>query len=344
MFSEKLFAKFRKHYAHLKQVSGQETASKEGIPYRYEIISPDLRPGNGPRIFHHGKKTNHVIILTHGLSDSPRYVEDIGKYFHQAGLNVILPLLHGHGLLNPDDAFQDKKLHTYWRRTIDRAVTLAASLGKVVSIGGFSTGAALSYNRILRDITRGKKVITGGLFLFSAAIELLPWEEFIVKNSPRILFKTIDGAVEGIGPDPYRYPVLPTLGAKELTEIMKENEKLSKDVKLQQPVFAAHFLSDDIADLHAVFELLKTHAIKGSVFVISEALEKVKLPEGTAVDNRIEWGNAAHASLPLQRPIVLEHKLGEVAPNPQFDLMMHAALDFFEGQVGSLGAGYLDLS
>ncbi len=165
MFPEKLYAKFRKHYAYLKEVSGQETAGKAGIQYRYEIISPELRPGNGPRIFHHGKKTNHVIILTHGLSDSPRYVEDIGKRFHQAGLNVILPLLHGHGLLNPDDAFQDKKLHNYWQRTIDRSVTLAASLGRTVSIGGFSTGAALSYNRILRDMKRSKKAIGGGLFL-----------------------------------------------------------------------------------------------------------------------------------------------------------------------------------
>jgi pimeloyl-ACP methyl ester carboxylesterase len=333
MIIEKIYAQFRKNYEYLQSITGQETKDEDSIQYRYEIAGPNLRPGNGPRIFHHGKKTDHAIVLTHGLSDSPRYVEEIGKCFHQAGLNVVLPLLPGHGLHDPDKAFEDKNLDAYWRHTIDHSVELAASLGNVVSIGGFSTGGALSYNRILREMQTGKKLITGGLFLFSAAIELVPWGAFLVSISPQRLFKRLDGVLEGKGPDPYKYPRLPKFGAKELDDIIRENEKLSKGKKLKLPVFAAHFLSDDTADVNGILKLLKDYATTGSAFIIGEELKKRKLKNSKGGEERIEWANSAHASLPLQSPIILEEELGEVPPNPQFEMMMNVALDFFVKQV-----------
>jgi hypothetical protein len=53
----------------------------EGRTYGYRLISAQLRRGNNPKILHHGIKTNDVIVLTHGLSDSPYYVEAIGRRF-----------------------------------------------------------------------------------------------------------------------------------------------------------------------------------------------------------------------------------------------------------------------
>ncbi|MEZ4953907.1 MAG: hypothetical protein R2825_10065 [Saprospiraceae bacterium] len=330
MINEHHYVHFRNNYAHLKSVSGQEIRGEDGIRYRYEILSPDLRPGNGPQLFHHGKKTDHVIVLTHGLSDSPRYMADVGKCFYEVGLNVILTLLPGHGLKDPDAAFEDKNLDSYWRHTIDQAVTLAASMGEVISLGGFSTGGALSYNRVLRDLNKGEKSIQGGLFLFSGAIALVPLGKFVVNIVPSIILKRMDGELKSKGPNPYKYPVLPKFGAKELDDIIDENNELSKSKKLDQPVFAAHNLTDDTADVHGVLHLLRNHAVISSAFIIGEEVKQKKIKDPSAKEEAIEWVNVAHSTLPVKVPIELDGGLGEVGPNPQFDLMMRAALDFFD--------------
>lgn len=329
MIAEKIFNQFQESYSHLKSVTSKASTDEDGVQC-YFIESPDLRPGNGPRILHHGKKTGHVIVLTHGLSDSPRYMEDVGKCFYKAGLNVILTLLPGHGMNDPDEAFEDKDLDTYWRQTIDRAVALAASFGDVISIGGFSTGGALSYNRLLRDLKDGKKIINGGLFLFSAAIELVPLGEFIVNIAPAALLKALDGVLKGVGPDPYKYPDLPKFGAKELDDIIDENSRLSEGKELEQPVFAAHCLWDDVADVHGVLKLLKNNAKTSSAFIIGEKIERPKIEDK---DTPTKLVNVAHSTLPVKTPIVLKENLGQVGPNTQFDQMMSAALGFFDEHV-----------
>ncbi|MBK6948407.1 MAG: hypothetical protein IPH16_10420 [Haliscomenobacter sp.] len=334
MKTEALYSRFRKQYSHLRSVSGNELVDHQGIRYRYELTSPDLRPDNGPRIFHHGEKTQHVIVLTHGLSDSPRYMEDVGKAFFKAGVNVILPLLPGHGLRHPDEAFEDKQLDRYWRNTLDQAIELAASLGEVISLGGFSTGGALSYNRILRDMEANRQGISGGLFLFSAAIQLMQWEHFLIHISPRLLMKKLDATLQGTGPDPFKYPVLPKFGAKELSDVIRENERLSEGRKLVQPVFAAHFLSDDTADIAGVLHLLKYHSEISSAYIIGEEVRWHRVKGREVHDDEIEWVNVAHSALPLREPILLAQHTGIVRPNPQFDLMMQAALLFFSERVG----------
>lgn len=333
MISEQMYEAFRACYGHLKAVSGRETVEEEGAYCEYCLESPDLRPGNGPRVFHHGKKTEHVIVLTHGLSDSPGYMADIGRRFYRAGLNVILTLLPGHGLNDPDDAFEDSELDTYWRQTIDRSVELAGSFGEVISLGGFSTGGALSYNRMLKDLHEGRQRIKGGLFLFSAAIELVPWSEFMVNIAPGLVLQRMDGQLKGKGPDPYKYPVLPKFGAKELDDIIDENDRLSGGRVLDQPVFAAHCLWDDTADVQGVLKLLKNHAKTSSAFIIGEPIKRQKPPENGGKGDAAEWVNVAHATLPLGSPIVLGEGLGKVGPNPQFERMMNAALEFFEAHV-----------
>ncbi|MFT5166793.1 MAG: hypothetical protein ACI8P3_002025, partial [Saprospiraceae bacterium] len=65
------------------------------------INSNKLKKGNSPRIYHHGKITTDVIILTHGLSDSPHYMEAVAKRFFNIGVNVVMPLLPAHGLKAP---------------------------------------------------------------------------------------------------------------------------------------------------------------------------------------------------------------------------------------------------
>ena len=288
--------------------------NKDGIDTQFQIKSQSLKTGNYPTIFYHGKKTNDVIILVHGLSDSPYYMKAIGRVFYESGLNVILPLMPAHGLKEPDKEMEDSNLDNKWRNEMERSVDLAESFGERISLGGFSAGGALCYNYILRH----PRKIQGGLFLFSAAIAVK-----LIKDASRfIILKNItkirDGKIEGIGKDPYKYPTFPTFGAMELGDIIRENVHLSQEKKIPQPVFAAHSVKDKTTKVEGIIDLLSNHCINGIAFLISDTVK--------------------HAELPLDRDIILDmtKKLGPKTPpkaNPRFQLMMDAAIRFYKERI-----------
>ncbi len=288
--------------------------NEDGITTQFQIKSNLLKEGNYPTIFYHGKKTNDVIILAHGLSDSPYYMKAIGRVFYESGLNVLLPLMPAHGLKEPDKAMEDSHLDHKWRNEMERSVALAKSFGNRISLGGFSAGGALSYNFILRHPNK----IQGGLFLFSAAIAVK-----LIKDVSRfIILKNItkmrDGKIEGIGKDPYKYPTFPTFGALELGDIIRENVDLSQEKKIPHPVFAAHSVKDKAAKIEGIIDLLSNHCTNGIAFLISDTVK--------------------HAELPLDQDITLDSskKLGPKSPpkaNPQFNLMMDAAIRFYQERI-----------
>jgi hypothetical protein len=201
-------------------------------------------------------------------------------------------------------------LDSKWKETIDSAVEVAHQLGNRVSVGGFSTGGALSLNKILREPAS----VDGGLFLFSAAIDLGLVDEFARVGFLQTIVKLVSGKVKGIGPDPYKYPELPKNGGIELSQIIQENDDLWKGRKISQPVFAAHSMHDETVKLKGVLELLEDHVEKGVAFLISQQV--------------------SHSNLVLENDIQLQD-MGEKAEykqpkaNPMFDSMMEDAVRFF---------------
>lgn len=315
MIQPTVFSKFQQHYENQFGLTSMNE-EKEGNRNQVSIYSDQLKEGNHPRIFHHGKKTQDVIILTHGLSDSPYYVEAIGMRFFKEGVNVILPLLPAHGLKDPNKAMEDSKLDFKWRAEIDAMVEIAAGLGGRISLGGFSTGGALSYNKILREETK----IRGGLFLFSGAIDVSLVNDVNNLYLARLAIKLSDGDIIGIGKDPYKYPTFPKYGGLELGDIIDENDRLSKNRKINQAVFAAHSVHDETANLSGISGLLEKHVQRGLAFVISE--------------------NVTHSELPLDKVIELDESqdLGPETPpkaNPKFNLMMDSAIQFFHKEVSA---------
>lgn len=285
------------------------------IPEAYCLDSPLLKPNNGPRLFLREENTREVIVLTHGLSDSPFYLEAIARRFYRAGCHVVMPLLPAHGLIDPDEAMQDEYLDRKWRETIDHAVHTASLLGDKISIGGFSTGGALSLNRILRDPSH----INGALFLFSAALSIGNLAEVAGRLSfIQSITRITDGKVLGIGRDPYKYPMLPSFAGFELVQIINQNKKLLEDKKLQLPVFAAHSVHDTTAELAGIMKFMEDNVKKGVTTVIS--------------------AQVPHACLPLEKdiPLNIEEELGPVLPpaaNPLFNWMMDGVMRFYEKEV-----------
>lgn len=303
---------FSKHYSERLGGVTQSNLEDSIVKEHLYFSSDKLKPENGPRILSHGTAMDQTIILTHGLTDCPFYVLAIGKHFYRSGYNVILPLLPAHGLKAPDDALEDKNLDKKWRATIDNAVEVAQKIGGRISIGGFSTGGALSLNKILRD----PEAIKGALLLISAALSIGSANE----NLSRLGFlqafaKITDGENKGIGPNPYKYPQLPNFAGIELGQIINENNSLLANQKLSQPVIAMHSVLDETALLGGITDFLKDHVEHGTAMLVSEGV--------------------AHDTLPLEEDIIQDESMTEfnIYPskaNPQFAWMMKGVLNFFE--------------
>jgi len=310
---------FRGHY---EQRLGPVEVKRRAITGGEEITlsSPRLKgPGNEPQLLvHPGGPTEDVIVLCHGLSDSPYYMRAIADRFFAAGANVVLPLLPAHGLVDPDEAMEDADLDRKWVAAFDHAVDVASQLGRRISLGGFSTGGTLSVHTALRQPER----INGGLFLFAAALgvgsvnENLAWSWFAV---PQIA-KWQDGHYQGRGPNPYKYPKFPQFGGLELIDLIHDiNRMMADGGGPRQPIFAVHSIHDAAAMPRGVGNLLRADGVRGVgiVFASNPPLE--------------------HARLTLAEDIELDPayiREGEtpVAPRafPAFETMMELTLSFFE--------------
>ena len=308
---------FSEHYAerYKEKVNAVSNDLGLGTKFRITVEATPLKKNNFPCILHHGNRTKDVVVLTHGLSDSPYYVEAIARRFFNLGCNVVMPLLPAHGLIDPNLAMEDTELDSKWKITIDNAVYTALNIGDRVTIGGFSTGGALSLNKVLRN----PEEIDGGLLLFSAALDLGSIKEGLSKFSfVQAITKLVDGQVVGIGRDPYKYPKLPIFAGAELGQIIEENEALMVDKKIKQKVFAAHSVHDATVKIEGIIHFLEYHVERGMALLLSE--------------------NVSHSELVLDRNIQLDttQTIGPKYPpraNPKFGWMMDNVVRFFKEEI-----------
>jgi pimeloyl-ACP methyl ester carboxylesterase len=304
----------------LGKISIQTSTLYDG--FRHDIESQALRgKGNYPFILSHGRHTNHVVVLTHGLSDSPYYMEAIGKRFFKTGANVLCPLLYGHGMKFPDKALQDWYLSEKWKQNMDQIISNAILFGDTITLGGFSTGGTLSLNALLRHENK----INGGLFLFSAALDI----GFLHGNARKIpllqsIYRLKQEKIVGEGPNPYKYPVFSNFSGLQLSNIIHENNRQLYKKRIRQPVFAAHSVQDPHTLLIGITHLLGHHVENGVAYLIAQCTN------GHSVE---------HGEVVLEQPIHFspDHPFSVLPPkaNPKFDEMMVAAIQFFNNNVQS---------
>jgi hypothetical protein len=188
---------------------------------------------------------------------------DIANHFYDhLHYNVFLPLLHFHGLKKPG-GMEGVELEE-WKRNVGFAVNQAYALTpKKVSIGGLSTGGALSF---YTSCTSPK--ITGDLFLFSAALDLIvkgvgPLGDIVerVLRSPRLseFLDKRDSQKPLVADNPVKYAYVDKDGARELCRLIKEVDVLVEGFDKKNPyskrVFAAHSYADNTANINGIKNL-----------------------------------------------------------------------------------------
>ena len=294
----------------------QETRDHEWLGYyeRFSYFSPKkVRDGCHPRVMEHLESPEKAIVLVHGLTDSPYFMTAIGDYFFKnLGYNVYMPLLHGHGLKKPK-GMEGVELEE-WKANVNFAIKSAASHSGQISVGGLSTGGALSFY-----MAATKPKINGALYLFSAALDLAGGPLGLIGEIKERLLRTfladvLDNQKPLIGDNPYRYNHIDMDGAQELARLIKETDTIIDGFNQKDPfpkrVFAAHSECDTTADISGI-----------------EALQKVSVPGRFNFFRIPEHLGVSHASLVLKDPISKRGKILEKA-NPQFEEMMEAIAAF----------------
>lgn len=329
--------RFISHYADRWPDATVQSFDVDGLS-RLVVSSPSLLRtgiGNHPQLLHCGQQSEHVIVLIHGLTDSPYYMQAIAHDFARLGFNVVLPLLPAHGLKRPGRAFHTL-VHTDWVQEVDAICNLASSLGHRISIGGLSTGGALSVHKVVRD----PRQITGGLFLYSAALDIGTVEQLVLQTETgrmiaRLrdqqvwLAKTVkekltmilddqaagkDNEFFGIGDNDYKYSVLFFEGASQLAEVIQEiNQHYDKRElrysDLSLPTFVAHSKDDEEARFRGAQLLASNHPN-----------DKIGL---------FAMEGVPHASVVLKQAIIEDPNHEEYTPaNPFYDEMSEKMLAF----------------
>ncbi len=330
-FSDSLTA-FARHYA--RQLDGRDL--EHGAPEQpaspLAIASPVLRPepGNHPKILHHGAAGADALVLVHGFTDAPYYMEAIAEGFHRRGVNVVLPLLPGHDRRRAAPAM-DRATLADWQTEVGFAVEVARGLGRRVSIGGLSTGGALSVWKALTD----RQAITGGLFLFAPALAI-PRTSHVLVASPvgRLVAMLVDrarGRVDadsyGLGQNPYKYNGTFARCGHQVVVLIRSihrryASRAARYADLGKPVFAACSADDERVSFAEV-ERLIAHQPSGNPARLFALREQPPVK---------------HADVVLAQDIPAP-EMGAQEPkrNPRFAEMMEEILEFFAAHVQGSG-------
>lgn len=248
---------------------GDAKACSSNNEFRYRVCSDALKnEGNSPFILHHGKPTDKVAVLFHGLSDSPFFFRSIAKEIHQSGATVVVALLPGHGKLDADGDMEDDELAVRWQKHVTEVMSFSEPIANKTYIGGFSTGGALATQYVLANSSK-----INGLLLFSGALAL---DESVESMAGiwgiKTLAKFLDGEYESAGPNPYKYPGVAGHSAFMLTDVIfAVREEMENGNKPNLPIFTAHSMADTTTPWRGIEDLLANNAGPQVIYQIAKS-------------------------------------------------------------------------
>lgn len=223
--------------------------------------------GNAPYILHHNRVTPHVAILFHGLSDSPFFLRSIAEALHQNGLNVVVALLPGHGLIDADADMQDPQLLDRWKSTVSDLIQLSGNMGENSIVGGFSAGATLATHFALNYPQQ-----VSALLMFSGALALSDNAEQMTRIwGMQTIAKWIDGNYATHGRNPYKYPDVSLFAVYELMELIREVRSLYQQNATDIPTFAVHSAVDVSAPFSGIEDFLANNRADNVQLMIDES-------------------------------------------------------------------------
>jgi pimeloyl-ACP methyl ester carboxylesterase len=311
--------KFSKLY---EQELGSTKSCEHQEEHVFRVCSAALRnDGNAPYILHHQQASEKVIVLFHGLSDSPYFLKSIAEALFQQGYNVVVALSPGHGEIDADKDMEDPQLAQRWYQHVDQVMALAEPLGNKHYIGGFSTGGTLAAHYIFRHPEN-----VDGLLLFSGALQLDDSAEFLLHLwGIGTLTNWMDGEYQTDGPNPYKYPSVARHSALMLMDVIDEIRDFEDEGKpLNLPIFAAHSKVDATVMYSGIENLLAYNQGTNELFAIGEEVNvchaDVVIDEQQLADMRFDMSKVKDPG-----PCSIPHA------NPKHAEMLSVMIKFLQG-------------
>ncbi len=118
--------------ARFAQIQAKEEASKK------------LNPVCCSKLLTHGRKTERVIILMHGMTNCPQQFVELAPIFYEQGYNVLIPRMPHNGFAdaNTDDLRYLKPAEL--RDCSNEMVDIARGLGDYITFLGLSVGGVMA--------------------------------------------------------------------------------------------------------------------------------------------------------------------------------------------------------
>ena len=199
----------------------------QNYPFKNYNASFVLDPGK--------EKTKAIIILIHGLSDSPYHMYDLAQYFYDKDYYVFALRLPGHGTL------PSGLLNVTWQQWYDavnwsmqKASVLAKDRNNIpVHMGGFSTGGALCLYHSFMAVNNSEMLMPDKVFLFSPAAGVDPlavvsaWHKSLSWVPYFHKFAWLDILPEY---DPAKYSSFTKNAGRQIFLLCEENKKLAKKI------------------------------------------------------------------------------------------------------------------
>lgn len=129
-------------YTPLAPMSYQQTISF--VDEQVRLAPSTLQSECRVQLLHHGRRTERVFVLLHGLSNCPAQFRALGELLFAHGYNVLIPRLPFHG--------EQDRMTEAWKGitaqmmldTANEAVDLARNLGKQVTVVAISVNATIA--------------------------------------------------------------------------------------------------------------------------------------------------------------------------------------------------------
>lgn len=265
---------------------------------RYSSASP-VYPGNLPRdwnrsfILQPAGKARGVVVLLHGLTDSPYSLRHLAQHLSEQGFVSLVPRMPGHGTL--PSGLTDVRWEQ-WLATTRMAVREAREQvpdGPLYLVG-YSNGGALALRYSLAALEDRSLAMPQRLVLISPMVGVTSYARYAgLAALPAVLPAFAKSAWMNVLPEfnPFKYNSFPVHAARqtyELThEVQEAFDSAARAGRLEQlpPVLAFQSLADSTvstpAVVHDLFERLPANGSELVIFDInrSQAIGSLLRPD-----------------------------------------------------------------
>ncbi len=198
------------------------------------------------------------ILVIHGITSTTSSMEYLAKQFADAGYNVELPGLTGHGTKWQD---MNSVKYTDWIEDLEKALKKLQERCSKIFLCGLSLGGGLAL------FMAGKHPELNGVILINHAAKFthpkfwfVPLLRKIIPSTPAVASDIKDPNSKEIA-----YDRTPTNGVYEMLKMLKEMRKMLPDIK--QPVIIFKSLEDHVVPKTSVTYTMKNIGSKNKELI-----------------------------------------------------------------------------